>query len=186
MFSRVCGLSFLLMLVGCSTAPTVFNTPIPNQPTIDAVMAAEGEQFAGQTVRWGGEIIAVKNQPEETWIEVLQRPLKNSGRPKDADSEGRFYVKVGGFLEPKEYSEGRSLTVVGNLSGYVTQKVGDFDYRYPVVEVSKENQQLWSEQGTIDPSWHMRSALFFDYPWHYSPYRGFGTRIILIKDSEKQ
>jgi outer membrane lipoprotein len=184
MLPRVLCLSFFLAVAGCSTTPTVFNTPVPNEPAIADVMAAEGDQYAGQAVRWGGEIIAVKNQTEETWIEVLQRPLSGSGRPKDADSDGRFYVKVAGFLEPKEYSEGRSITAVGNLSGYVTQKVGEFDYRYPVVEVSKENQQLWSEQGDIDRSWHMRSSLIFDYPWHYSPYRGIGTQIIIIKDSE--
>ncbi len=174
----------VLLLAGCASTPTVFNTPLENAPDIQAVMGDEGDKFAGSQVRWGGEVISIKNQTEETWIEVLQRPLKDSGRPRDVESEGRFYIKVAGFLEPKEYNEGSAITAVGRLSGYVTQKVGEFDYRYPVVEVAKEDQRLWPEQRTSDSYWHYRSSLFFDYPWHYSPYRGFGARVILIKDSE--
>jgi len=175
-----------VLLVGCASTPTVFNTPVDNAPAIIDVMGDEGDKFAGQTVRWAGEIISVKNQSEDTWIEVLHRPIGSSGRPKDGESEGRFYIKVAGFLEPKEYAEGRSITAVGNLSGFVSQKVGEFDYRYPVVDTEKDHQKLWAERKASNSYWHTRSSLYLDFPWHYSPYRGFGTRVILIKNNETE
>ncbi len=181
---RLVLLSFLLGLVGCSTAPTVFNTPIEGSPDIAIVMAAEDERYAGQQVRWGGEIIAVRNQPDESWIEVLQRPLSGSGRPIDKPSEGRFFIKLSGFVEPVDYSEGKTITAVGELSGAINQKVGEFDYRYPVIDVAPVNHKLWSDR-VQRKGWSVRPSLYWDWPWHYSPYhRGIGTRVIVIKDSE--
>lgn len=183
---RTLSLLLLLSLVGCSTTPNVFNTSIEGAPDIAMVMQAEGEQYAGQRVRWGGEIIAVRNQSDESWIEVLQRPLKASGRPTDGTSEGRFFIKLAGFVEPVDYSEGKSITVVGELAGFINQKVGEFDYRYPVVEAVTENHKLWQER-TAKDTWRVRPSLYLDWPWYYSPYhRGMGTRVILIKDSESQ
>lgn len=176
----------MLTLAGCSVTPTVFNTPLEGSPDISSVIAADDERYAGQKVRWGGEIIAVRNQPEESWVEVLQRPLSSSGRPKDSASEGRFFIKLAGFVEPEDYSEGQAITAVGELSGFISQKVGDFDYRYPVVDVAKENHKLWSEP-VQRTQFRVRPSLYWDWPWHYSPYhRGVGARVILIKDSETQ
>lgn len=176
----------VMLVSACSTAPTVFNTPIEGAPDIARVMLASDENYAGQRVRWGGEIIAIRNQPEETWIEVLQRPLMSSGRPQDKPSEGRFFIKLSGFVEPVDYSEGKSITAVGELSGFITQKVGEFDYRYPVIDVEKSNHMLW--QARVERAeWRVRPSLYWDWPWHYSPFhRGVGARVILIKDSETE
>jgi outer membrane lipoprotein len=176
----------VLLMTGCSTTPTVFNTPIEGAPDIANVMQDQEERYAGQRVRWGGEIIAVRNQPEETWIEVLQRPLMSSGRPQDKPSEGRFFIKLAGFVEPVDYSEGKSITAVGELSGFIAQKVGEFDYRYPVVSVEKAHHMLWQELKDRS-AWQVRPSLYWDWPWHYSPFhRGVGARVILIKDGENQ
>jgi|SRR6056300_1759916 outer membrane lipoprotein len=176
----------LLVLAGCSVTPTVFNTPIEGSPEISDVIEDSGEQFAGQKVRWGGEIIAVRNQPEETWVEILQRPLSAAGRPQDKPSQGRFFIKLTGFVEPEDYTEGQSITAVGLLSGFINQKVGEFDYRYPVVDVAKEDHRLWQETSQRRRL-QVRPSLYWDWPWFYSPYRhSVGARVIVIKEGDSQ
>jgi outer membrane lipoprotein len=185
MWRQIC-VFVLLGLAGCSATPTVFNTEIDGAPEIAAVMADKTTDYTGQRVRWGGEIIAVRNQSEETWIEVLQRPLASSGRPTEKSSEGRFFIKLAGFVEPVDYSEGKTITAVGELSGFISQKVGEFDYRYPVISASAEDHKLWQEVRETS-TWRVRPSLYWDWPWYYSPYRhGVGARVILIKDSETQ
>jgi outer membrane lipoprotein len=183
---RLLSVGLCLVLAGCSVTPSIFNTAIEGSPEITAVMADDATDFTGQQVRWGGEIIAVRNQTDETWIEVLQRPLSSSGRPTEKPSEGRFFIKLAGFVEPVDYSEGKTITAVGELSGFISQKVGEFDYRYPVIATSSENHKLWQEVRDTS-TWHVRPSLYWDWPWYYSPYRhGVGARVILIKDSETQ
>lgn len=49
-----------------------------------------------------------------------------------------------GFYDPSSYAEGREVTVVGDLHGDRTQKVGEFEYRYPVV--AAQAVHLWEER----------------------------------------
>ena len=45
-------------------------------------------------VRWGGAIASVENRRDETWIEIVERPLNTD------KSAGRFLARVDGFLDP--------------------------------------------------------------------------------------
>ena len=121
----------------------------------------------GDTVRWGGVIANVNNQEKTTWIEVVQLPLKSSGRPTNTDiSQGRFLVKIEGFLDPAIYAAGREFTVVGILSGMTDGKVGEFEYKFPVV--SSQGYHLWTQQRAKD---YYQSYLYPVTFWHpYSPY----------------
>lgn len=100
------------LLGACASSPTIFNQPMPNAPDLKQVNQ-DIDKYKGSRVRWGGVIASLKNQQDETWIELVQYRLDRRGRPIDGDSHGRFFVKIAGFLEPREYAIGREMTVVG-------------------------------------------------------------------------
>lgn len=142
-------------------------------PTLQAVRSADDTQsFRHTRVRWGGNIARVENRRDDTWIEIVQHNLKESGRPRsDAASEGRFIARIGGFLDPAIYAAGRQITVVGPLTDSVQRKIGEYPYQFPVV--TAEQYRLWEEREEpevilyADPFW---DPWFWPRPWYYAPY----------------
>jgi outer membrane lipoprotein len=158
-----------LWLAACTTTvPKEIRDPAVEGPAL-AEVRDDPQRHAGATVRWGGEVIAVQNEAQITWVEVLARPLRTSGEPADALSDGRFLARVSAFVDPAEYQEGRALTVSGTLAGSERRPVGGFDYLYPVVEV--QVLHLWppelftSYPGYSDPFWYDPW-----WPWWHRPY----------------
>lgn len=155
---------------GCaSTVPEpVREAPSASPSVAEVQRAAPG--FLGQRVRWGGTILAVRNGPETTQIEILARPLRRGGEPRGAAAgEGRFIAEFAKFLDPAEYPEGRRLTVTGRLARLDAGAVGDFRYQFPVVVA--EASHLWPEPVeavVVSPSplWHP----WYD-PWTFRAYR---------------
>lgn len=97
----------------------------------------EPDAHSGKTVMLGGIILAVANTKDSTYIEVLEKPLSSTGKPLDTDeSRGRFMIRYDGYLDPAIYTKGKSLTVVGALSGTIPGKIGEMEYKYPLI-VSK-------------------------------------------------
>jgi outer membrane lipoprotein len=93
----------------------------------------DGNISSGE-VHWGGQIVKVENLTDRTLVEVLALPLDGSGVPQtNGEPQGRFIVDKSGFLEPQEYAVGRLVEVRGRLNGFTDGKVGQADYRYPVV-----------------------------------------------------
>lgn len=102
----------------------------------------------GQPVRWGGSILAVRNLPSHTEIEILARPLNADGEPRAAAKPlGRFIARVSGFLDPAEYPKDRRLTVSGPVSEVVVRNIGDYPYHYPVIDAT--HRYLWPEQSWV-------------------------------------
>jgi outer membrane lipoprotein len=96
----------------------------------------------GQSVRWGGTILAVRNLPDRSEIELLARPLTDDGEPRaDAKPLGRFIAEVSEFVDPAEYSQDRRLTVSGPVREVVVRDIGEYPYHYPVVSAS--SRYLW-------------------------------------------
>jgi outer membrane lipoprotein len=169
---RHAGIAALLLLAGCaSTTPSALRQPLPDNLSLAAVQA-EPDRFRDRQVRWGGDIIAVENGQQVSWVEVLARPLERGGRPeKGAAAEGRFRVRVAAFLDPAEYHTGSAFTVVGRVLGAETRPVGKYPYRYPLV--AAEAYYLWPPERPrprhdplFDP-WYYPYP--YGYPWGY-PY----------------
>jgi outer membrane lipoprotein len=96
----------------------------------------------GRVVLLGGQIIATTVTADETWIEVLEKPLDYQQRPLDTDqSSGRFLVRFQGFLDPAIYASGRKFTVAGQVDGKVVRPLKEMNYTYPVL-IAKEHH-LW-------------------------------------------
>jgi len=160
-----------MLLSGCAstTVPELIRTAPPGNIRVEETQQKQ-THFLNSKVRWGGSIISVQNQPQETHIEVLSRDLDNDGKPKsDSRSGGRFIARIKGFLEPEEYPKDRLLTVTGTLKEILEAPVGSYPYPYPVVDV--EAYHLWPQERSYPPPHYYDP--FYDpyfYPYPYYPY----------------
>ena len=152
------------LLAACSFAPA----PLAGEfPPVTADQA--GSQHVGQAVRWGGVIIATRPDNAETCLEILSRPLDSSLRPINSDrSQGRFVACKPEFLDPEVFARGREVSITGELTRLDTRKVGEFDYRYPILET--DVLYLWPER----PDVVYREPAFYYWPGfnpHFYHYR---------------
>ena len=119
------------------------------------------EALKGQSVIWGGKIVAGKNLKNTTEIEILAFAQDSYDEPiKDSRSYGRFLAEHPGYLELGEYSKDRWVTLVGSLRAIRVAKVGESDYTYPVIHI--EQIKLWPIETDYPES---------DFGIHF----GFGT-----------
>ena len=104
-----------------------------------SVLFKDPDAFKGRTVILGGVIVSSTNTKEGTYIEVLQKPLDYRGKPEDTDaSYGRFIIFSEGYLETAVYSQGREITVAGEVIGKELRPLGEIQYPYPLLK-SKEH-----------------------------------------------
>ncbi len=126
-------------LVGCQST-----APLPSGPTPATLSATADPDVKGRVFTWGGSVLRVKNLADRTLVEVMAYPLDGESRPRTGGhSLGRFIADYKGFLEPAEYAVGRQVTVTGPLLGYMDGKVGEADYRYPVLQA--DEIRLWRD-----------------------------------------
>ncbi len=152
----------------CSLAVFVGCTPVISRQLMDQVdrtldyraIAADPSGAKGKTVLLGGTIVQTVPKPGLTEIDVVQKSLDSSEAPRLTDrSEGRFLVVSEQFLDPAVYSPGRDITVAGEVLDPQTRRIGEIDYRYPVVQAIE--LRLWRLLGPPD------------YPYLYGwPYGG--------------
>jgi outer membrane lipoprotein len=96
------------------------------------------DEFKGRIVILGGVIVSSTNTTEGTYIEVLQKPLDDRGKPEDTDiSYGRFIIFSEGYLDTAVYSQGREITVAGEVLGKKVKTLGEIQYPYTFIK-SKE------------------------------------------------
>lgn len=150
-------------LIGACASPVPKAVRESPQPQLTLAEARSGSAAIGARVRWGGTIAKVENRKEETWVEVVERPLANNGEPRvGAVTRGRFLARVPAFLDPSEYATGRSLTVSGVLDENITRTIGEFPYTFAVVKV--DTHYLWPrrearQRGNGGP---------YPYPYYYA------------------
>jgi outer membrane lipoprotein len=100
------------------------------------------DQFKGQRIMLAGQIISTKNTKEGTIIEVLQKPMDSRGRPLETDeSDGRFLLQSGQFLDAAVYQPGRQITVIAEVLGRKELPLDEIIYQYPLLEI--RNLHLW-------------------------------------------
>ena len=159
---------FLVLLTSCATEPPVpLRVNLPSNPTVSQVLQAP-DNYVGTKVRWGGVINKITNLKSTTEIEIISRELDKQARPASGDKTyGRFIARIPGFLEPSIFSPNREITVVGTISGTMTQPIGDYEYTYPVVDV--ETYHLWEPRAEQQPYYYgnwMYDPWYWGYPWY--------------------
>jgi outer membrane lipoprotein len=146
--------AFLLILSACA--------PPFSRSTLDRVdpqisfqaLSRDPESFIGKIVLVGGNILEIYVESDQTWIEILQKPLDTQQRPQYTDvSYGRFLIHFSDFRDPAIYAPGREITVVGEVEGSRIQKIREMDYVSPVI-LPKESH-LWQPQSVMGPSFNI-------------------------------
>lgn len=152
-------------LLGACATPLPASLDVPAEEVSLASVRENPEVWVGTPVRWGGVIARVDNRSDSTRVEIAARRLDSSGRPVEEDhSDGRFVARFPGFRDPAVLARGRDLTVVGRLGQPVDGSIGEYPYRFPVIEVT--GHQLWRPRQV-----HPVGDPFYDPYWHYWPWR---------------
>ncbi len=164
----------VIVLTGCATNIPTAVQQAPAQILSVTLAQQSVDRHLGRDVRWGGEIIFLENASDSTDIAILATSLGSRGKP-DSDGllDARFIARIGGFLDPLEYIEGRQITVTGVISGLESRMVGEYVYSYPLVQVHVYH--LWpKEEPSIDNHYY-RDPFYGPWswygPWGRYPYR---------------
>ena len=171
-FKPVVLLCATALLAGCATAPK----PLRGEFSALAPGQASATQVTGDTVRWGGRIVAVTPDERITCFEILGRDLADSARPTRAadESNGRFLACRDGFYDPAIFAPDREVTVTGRIDGYEMRPIGEYEYRYP--RIAADVIYLWpdrSEYRYADPYPSAFWPMYRPFWWggYYAPIR---------------
>ncbi len=125
------------LLLGACATPVPGPLQGPGSEVSVAQARSASQPVVGARVRWGGRLVGVVNKADHTRLEILAFPLDRAGRPRvDGEPQGRFMARVPGFLEPAVYARGREVSVVGRITGTRDETIGEYPYRFPLVDVS--------------------------------------------------
>lgn len=157
-----------LWLLGCQSKPVL---PVSNPNiTVSLVQSAvqDEDAFIGKDITWGGLILETKNMKDRSELTIMSKKLKTSTRPIASDrSQGRFIARVNGFLDPALYAKGREISIHGTIKSREIRKVDDYNYTYPVVDVTAYH--LWPEpvryRDDYDDFWY--PPWYYPYPYHH-------------------
>ena len=142
MLLRLLLITLLTLLNGCASSPE-FDTREVDFSLTPSSIIAEQENSTGKHVLWGGVILATQNLKTITQIEVLAYPLDSYHAPqKDKKPLGRFIIHHPGYLEATLYTQGKIVTVRGDIRKIEKAKVGESEYSYPVIYA--QQLHLWS------------------------------------------
>lgn len=137
-------LALTLLLAACAPAP-IYKPDASVVAATPAQVAAAPEHFQNAQVIWGGRVVAVRNFPDHSEIELLAYPLDASQRPRLKEpAAGRFIALMPGYVESMDYPDGAPMTLRGSLQGARTGKVGEADYVFPLVAVVQSHR--WTPQ----------------------------------------
>ncbi|MFW5443876.1 MAG: Slp family lipoprotein [Methylococcaceae bacterium] len=156
-----------LFLHACSNLPA----NIKNPPGIDIQLHqaltnnSNYLNYLNYPIRWGGTVIEVKNNADETTMQMLFYPLNYYGRPRLSQTPlGRFITVSKQFLDPAIYTKGTEITIAGSLQGVTEKKIGEKTIKMPVVSI--DNYHIWPE---LQQNYYRG---YYDYPYSYYGYRG--------------
>ncbi|MFV1983282.1 MAG: Slp family lipoprotein, partial [Thiohalomonadales bacterium] len=169
---KILALSIITVaLTSCAIKPPVM-LQLPESEKTVALENPELHSSLGKTVRWGGTIIDVKNNKDNTQITVLGYPLDDEARPVTFGKKDsrRFIANFNRFIEPNSYTKKREITIVGKLNRIEESKVGEFNYELPVVSV--EEHVLWPDRNSLDPYYYGGYGYggYYGYGYGYSSY----------------
>lgn len=151
------GLLWVLLLPGCASDPVI---PEPLEGQVDRTVTFEQlrespESHQGKMLVLGGEVLTAKRLKEGTQLEILQLPLDDNQPVFERDgSQGRFLALQREFLDPATVT-GTRVTIVGEVTGAVTQRLDESEYRYPALDV--KHLRVWENRPMAErragPGW---------------------------------
>lgn len=156
------------LLAGCASGGVI---PASLQAQLDKSLTFPQlrelpESYRGHLLVLGGEVLSAKRLKDGTRIEMLEIPLDRSLQPEmdRTTSQGRFIAVQKEFLDPATIPPGTRLTLVGEVTGSVADKLDETDYTYPMVEI--KSLKVWPHGDTIS------RVPYYYYPpsYYWRPY----------------
>jgi outer membrane lipoprotein len=143
-----------LTLAACAPAP-IYQIAPGTVAVLPSQVAVSPQNYGKGNVIWGGSVIAVRNFPDYSEIEILAYPLDSSQRPlANAQPAGRFIALFPGYVEPFNFPIGASITISGQLNGSRSGMVDQAAYVYPLVSVSQSHVWTPAEMRQGHPDIH--------------------------------
>lgn len=141
-------ISFILLislLTGCAPVISRDTMALVDKSLDFNKIIKEPELYKNRVVLLGGTILSIKNLPQITKLEILEFPLSPSQKPEtNSMSGGRFIAIYNGYLDPAIYSQGRLITIAGEVTGSETRPLGETTYLYPLILIREYH--LWKER----------------------------------------
>ena len=159
--SLLVGAVLATLFCGCATYP--FSKSIRDQakPVTMAEVKAAPAEHTGSVVIWGGRVLQAVGSTNGSSLYVLKLPLKSSGEPDPYGvAAGRFIAQAKQFLDPELFTNGRLVTVAGEITGVKTEPLEHTQYTYPVVAIRELH------------SWPLAQPRYYYYSpyWYYGDY----------------
>ncbi|MDH5564085.1 MAG: Slp family lipoprotein [Nitrospirota bacterium] len=176
------GVSALALLAGCAKPYKATLSPdLANQlnDTLSfSQIKAAPDDYKGKLIILGGQILSAKRLPHATELIILQLPLIQEQEPTTdlTQSQGRYIAYQQTFLDPATVPAGTRITLVGELSGSLTQKLDETDYIYPTLTI--KDFKIWPTYSSDYPRYVHPYPYYcglYPYPYAY-PYWGPGGR----------
>ena len=129
------------------------------------------EEHKGKLVILGGQILSAKRLADSTELIILHLPLIGQREPTTelTHSQGRYIAYQQKFLDPATVPSGTRITLVGELSGSVIQKLDETDYTYPTLTIKQF--KVWPTYSSDYPRYGPGYPFWGPYPYAY-PYWG--------------
>lgn len=165
------GLALAVLLGGCASGNVV---PAALQAQLDKTLTFPQlreslDSYHGHLMVLGGEVLSAKRLKDGTRIEVLEIPLDRSLQPEmdRTTSRGRFIAVQKEFLDPATIPPGTRLTIVGEVTGSVADKLDETDYTYPMVEI--KSLKVWPQGDTLSrlPNYYYPPSYYWR-PYYYN------------------
>ncbi|RKZ86829.1 MAG: starvation-inducible protein [Gammaproteobacteria bacterium] len=131
----------IVLLSACSNLPeTISRVPENNHQLRNVVN--DVDNFIGQQVRWGGEIIKVSRDNNLSILEIKQFPLNRYGFPlTNVHSQGKFIARSDQLFDQEVYQEGLLITFSGMITSEIKETVKRKDNYLPIITITDSN--LW-------------------------------------------
>lgn len=162
-----------ITISGCASTGDRTETLSSGEPPLTfAQVKASPESYNGQSVTFGGKVLAARRLKDGTRIEILQLPLARSLQPTTdlSTSQGRFVALQKEFLDPATIPAGTFITVTGEMNGSITLPLDETEYTYPLMHITR--LRVWNEEEEEPP--RIRRPLgpgpYWGPYWHSWPY----------------
>jgi len=178
---------FFTFLAGCgqpykASLPPDLTNQINDSLSFPQIKAFPDEH-KGKLVIIGGQILSAKRLPDSTELVILHLPLIQQREPSTelTHSQGRFIAYQKKFLDPATVPSGTRITLVGELTGTVIQKLDETDYTYPTLTIKQfkvwptqldyphysQPYPYWGPYPYAYPFWGPRGRFYGHYPYWY-------------------
>ncbi|WP_454061830.1 Slp family lipoprotein [Candidatus Nitrospira salsa] len=139
-YLRISFIVCFLFIQACATSssviPEALESRVDKQLSFSQIIQ-NPDNYNGEWVLLGGEVLHAQNAKDGTRLEILQLPLNEWEQPRQQRtlSGGRFFAFNETFLDPATFPPHTRVTIVGEMTGSQLDSLDETDYRYPMLKI---------------------------------------------------